>query len=473
MLFFKYLLESLGAGMLTIATIIPLTHLFQIFEYRRKPVAENESKPQVPTCNWGLVQKLAIWSWVPLVFGLSIIVVPSGMGGVKVSQVSGTRPGTLYPGVHLVKPLLEKVVLYDIRDQVLSTDSSKAVSGATDGKPSTQGSVFTVQAREGLIVGLAITVRYRLDAKKLDYIHANLPQPVEQEIVPPVVASVFREVIPNYTVRELFATRREEIRQKAAEQITAKLGADGVIVKEVMLRDIQLPTEYAKGLEGLLLKEQQNEGLNFETEIKTKQVRIAELEADAERVRAEKQALGQANVRVLQAKGEADAMQYTLPLKEKQIQQSKLEAEARMESTVKNAEAQARAKVIDSKAELERRNLLTEAEAQRIRVVASADNERMVKEANILRGNPLLINKIVAERMSDKLQMVMVPSNGKFFFNDVLKSGLPPTVTNGSESEDSGDDGDDDAKPATQPSKHIGGQQKGGGSSGQFGSQKR
>jgi len=472
MLFFKYLLESLSAGMLTIATIIPLTHLFQMYEYRRKPAVENESKPQAPTCNWGLVQKLAIGSWVPLVFGLSIIVVPSGMGGVKVSQVSGTRPGTLYPGVHLVKPLLEKVVLYDIRDQVLSTDSSKAVSGATDGKPSTQGSVFTVQAREGLIVGLAITVRYRLDAKKLDYIHANLPQPVEQEIVPPVVASVFREVIPNYTVRELFATRREEIRQKAAEQITTKLGADGVIVKEVMLRDIQLPAEYAKGLEGLLLKEQQNEGLNFETEIKTKQVRIAELEADAERVRAEKQALGQANVRVLQAKGEADAMQYTLPLKEKQIQQSKLEAEARMESTVKNAEAQARAKVIDSKAELERRNLLTEAEAQRIRVVASADNERMVKEANILRGNPLLINKIVAERMSDKLQMVMVPSNGKFFFNDVLKSGLPPTVTNGSEADDSGDDGDDDAKPATQPSKNNGGKQKGGSGTGQFGSQK-
>jgi hypothetical protein len=58
-------------------------------------------------------------------------------------------------------------------------------------------------------------------------------------------------------------------------------------------------------------------------------------------------------VRVLQAKSEADAMQYTLPLKQKQIEQSKLEAEARKETTVKNAEAQAEAKVIDSKAEME------------------------------------------------------------------------------------------------------------------------
>ena len=57
------------------------------------------------------------------------------------------------------------------------------------------------------------------------------------------------------------------------------------------------------------------------------------------KVQQVKQAEGQAAVRVLQAKGEADAMQYLLPLKQKQIEQSKLEAEARKETTVKGAEA--------------------------------------------------------------------------------------------------------------------------------------
>jgi hypothetical protein len=34
-----------------------------------------------------------------------------------------------------------------------------------------------------------------------------------------------------------------------------------------------------------------------------------------------------------------------------------------------------------------------------------------------------LIQKIIAERLSDKLQVMMVPSDGRFFFaNDVLKS---------------------------------------------------
>lgn len=163
--------------------------------------------------------------------------------------------------------------------------------------------------------------------------------------------------------------------------------------------------------------------MGVETDIQAKQVRIAELEAEATKAQQVKQAEGEAQVRVLQAKGEADAMQFTLPLKQKQIEQSKLEAEARKEATVKNAEAEAEAKVIDSKAEMERRKLLADAEATRIRVTASADAERMEKEGIILKQNPLLINKIVAERLSDKLQIMMVPADGKFFFaNDVLRS---------------------------------------------------
>jgi regulator of protease activity HflC (stomatin/prohibitin superfamily) len=160
-----------------------------------------------------------------------------------------------------------------------------------------------------------------------------------------------------------------------------------------------------------------------ETEIQQKQVRITELQAEGEKAREVKQAEAQAQVHVLQAKGESDAMQYLLPLKQKQIEQSRLEAEARKEATLKNAEAAAESKVIDSKAETQRRKLLAEAEAERIRVTGVAEAERMRSEGQILRQNPLLINKIVAERLSDKLQIMMVPADGKFFFaNDVLRS---------------------------------------------------
>ncbi len=177
-----------------------------------------------------------------------------------------------------------------------------------------------------------------------------------------------------------------------------------------------------RGWKDLLLKEQEDDQMAVDTDIQQKQVRIAELEAEAEAKQKEKQAEGDAQSKVIEAKGEADAMQYTLPLKQKQIEQSKLEAEARKEATIQNAQADAEAKVIDSKAELQRRNLLADAEASRIKLIAAANAERMTSEAALLNKSPLLINKIVAERLSDKIQVMMVPSDGKFFFaNDVFK----------------------------------------------------
>jgi regulator of protease activity HflC (stomatin/prohibitin superfamily) len=404
-----------GIGMILLAVGILAYDLYLQIRYRQASSNAKEQLPE-PRFRWRASVALALLAWGPILLALSIVIIPSGMAGVRVSQTKGTMAGTLYPGAHLLVPLAENVVLFDARDQLFTTGDPGSDKGS---KPQP----LNVQAKEGLTLGLFITVRYRLEPSHLDYIQSNLPQPVEKELVPPVIASAWRELIPNYTVREVFATKREEIRRRAEGVITQKLAADGIVVKEVMLRDVQLPPEYAKGLESLLLKEQENDRMAVETELHQKQVKISELDAEAEKVREVKQAEGQADVRVLQAKAEADAMKYTLPLKEKQIQQSRLEAEARKEATVKNAEAMAEAKVIDSKAEMERRKLLADAEADRIRVTAAADAERLRGEGVILKQNPLLINKIVAERLSDKLQIMMVPADGKFFFaNDVLRS---------------------------------------------------
>jgi regulator of protease activity HflC (stomatin/prohibitin superfamily) len=388
MLTLKYLLESVGFGLLAASAAL------LILDYRRGAVA----------MRWRSGARLAALALIPLLAGISIVVVPAGMAGVRVSQVSGTMPGTLYPGLHLVFPLVQGVALYDMRDQLFQTTLGEKAAES-----------LKVQTREGLSVGLAVAVRYRIDAHRLAFIHTNLPQPVDKELVPPVVASAFREIAPNYLVRDLFAARREEVRKEAAAAITRKLAPDAIVVKEVMLRDIQLPPEYAKGLEGVLLKEQENDRLSVEIEVKQKLVRTAELEAQAEKARQVTQAEGEAQTTVLRAKAQSDAMQYTLPLKQKQIEQTRLEAEAR-----------AQARVIDGKAELEHRKLMNQAEVDRVESMSKADADKMRLEAGVLKDSPLLLQKIIADKLSDKVQIMMVPSDGKFFFaNDVLHGGAP------------------------------------------------
>ena len=439
----KWLLMAAGVAMFGTAAGVVAYDVYLAMQFQKlmgsgEPGAAAQAGPRRPT-RWPLAAKLFGWGWVPLLLALSIAFVPEGSGGVRISQISGVKQGTMYPGVHLVVPLVQRVAVYDLRDHLFTTVAAPGTAAKNE--------VLTVQTREGLTIGLAVSVRYRLDPQRLGYIHANLAQPLDSEIVAPIVSTAFRDLAPNYVVREVFASKRDEFRAKSTKAITDRLGSDGIVVKEVLLRDVHLPVEYAKGLEGILLKEQESERMEFETAIYEKQVKIAELQAETSKAQQVKHAEADAASRVIAAKAESDAMQYTLPLKQKQIEQSRLEAEARKEATVENAEAAAQSKVTDSKAEAERRRLLAAADADTtrlnaaanadtIRLTAAANSERLQQEAAVLKQNPMLIQKIIAERLSDKLQIIMVPTDGQnFFASDVLRSafagGTPTNNTDG------------------------------------------
>jgi len=432
MLFLKYLLLIGGFGLFGSAAALVGYDIYLSYELDRllrravpgAAPAEASVGVRPPfrrKVRWATALQLSSVASVAILLALSIVVVPDGQAGVRISEISGVRPGTLYSGIHVITPLIDRVELYEVRDHVFATAASENAKPATANKNETPSEVLKVEAREGLTLGLAVVVRYRLDPSRLDFVQANLPQPIDQEIVSPVVTSVFREIAPSY-VRDAFAGKREEFRARAADIITKRLAADGILVKEVLLRQVQIPEEYAKGLQDLLLKEQESERMGFETEIEQKRVKVAEYRAEQDKVLQVKHAEGDAQARVIQARAESDAMQYTLPLKQKQIEQAKLEAQAHKEATIQNAQAAAEAKVIDSKAEQERRNLLSDAEANHIRLTSAAEAEQMRLEGVALKTNPLLIQKIIAERLSDKVQLMMVPTDGKFFFtNDVLR----------------------------------------------------
>jgi len=224
MIVLKYLLEFLGFAMLG-AAAVPVAMDLVNWYGRQHP--ETQTAP----LEWRQPLRLAALSLIPMLAGFSIAIIPAGMAGVRVSQISGTLPETLYPGLHVVIPLVQSVETYDLRDQIYETTllpDSKKGEGVKE-------QTLKVQTKEGLELGLAVTVRFRLDPHRLAYVHANLPQPVEQELVPPVVATAFRDLTPRYLVRELFAAKREEIRREAAIAIAQKLAPDAVIVIRSMI----------------------------------------------------------------------------------------------------------------------------------------------------------------------------------------------------------------------------------------------
>jgi hypothetical protein len=159
MLFIKYILITAATGLLGAAAAVVIADIYN-----------SVRGIQPMDVRWRAATRLALLAWIPLLPALSVVVVPSGMAGVRVSQLSGTLAGTLYPGTHLVMPLVHRVELFNIRDQVFSTNPAEA---AKDAAP-----VLKVYSKEGLPVGLGISVRYQLDPQRLPYVQNSLPQPI-------------------------------------------------------------------------------------------------------------------------------------------------------------------------------------------------------------------------------------------------------------------------------------------------------
>src|ERR1700688_2037683 len=122
MLFLKYLLLWGGIGMIATALGILGRDFYSEFKHRQA-LTTNATTPATghPEIRWRASIALVLLAWGPILLALSIVVVPNGMGGVRVSQTSGTLPGTLYPGAHFITPFAESVALFDTRDQLFTT----------------------------------------------------------------------------------------------------------------------------------------------------------------------------------------------------------------------------------------------------------------------------------------------------------------------------------------------------------------
>jgi len=217
-------------------------------------------------------------------------------------------------------------------------------------------------------------------------------------------------------VREIFSTKRAEIQQAIEDQLKPDLAPDGVIVRNVFIGSVDLPAEYKKGLEALLAEELSSEKMKYTLEFKDKMVKEAALVAEAAKVTREKAAEAAGQEEIIAAKSRAEAMKHVLPFKEKEIEQRRLEAEASKVTRLKQAEAEAEARRIEAGGEADSRRKLADADAHRIEVTGVASAAQMAREAALIQKNPLLIQKTLADKLSDKIQVIIAPPSAGGFF---------------------------------------------------------
>jgi len=368
---------------------------------------------------------LAVLVW----FRPPVQVVPAGEVGIRINRLTGGV--TVVPeGPTLTVPLMHELRRYSLRDQIYRPTDSATATGAAP-----------FQSVEGLSIGVAVTVRYALDPARVGEVAKRLPVNVGADLIEPVVDGVLHRALSKHTVREIFTDKRVEIQDDIQAELAGLLGKDGITIRSLYLGHVDLPEQYRAGLEGMLAEELATEKMRYTLQLKEKKVKESELDADAAKVQREKAAEAAASEEIIAAKAREEAMKHVLPLKEKEIEQRRLEAEARKVQRIKDAEGEAEARKVETAAEADSRRKLSEADAYRIEVTGKANAEQMARDSALIARNPLLIQKTLADKLSDKIQVIIAPPGNKFVAGGIL--GGVPASDSGEKKPAAATDGDD------------------------------
>ena len=213
----------------------------------------------------------AIW-----LFFASIQIVDAGYTGVYklFGKVSDKE---LSSGFHLIIPLAQVVPM--------SVRTEEYTMSIIQGEGQRKGSdVISALTKEGLSVDLDMTVFYHLNEELASDIYEKVGLNYEEKVIRPEIRSAIREIIAQYEAKDIYSEKRQEAAQKIIDSLKNKLDSRGILVEDVLLRNVKLPAGLAESIQQKLQAEQEAQRYDFilDKEKKEKERKIIEAEGQEE-----------------------------------------------------------------------------------------------------------------------------------------------------------------------------------------------
>ena len=215
-------------------------------DVERDPLISTETRedfrvpnPLVRACQLtilGFALILALTSAVETAF-----IVPPGAVGIVVTLGHVEARDS---GLHFRAPLISGVEILSTKTQLLEEQN-------------------VIPTKEGLSVTLDTAVLFRLDSRKAADLYRQVGSNYVKVLVQPEAASAVRGLTSESEAKALYSSGRTMIQDSLKLELTEKLGPRGIIIEDVLLKDIQLPDQLAKSIELKVQAEQEAARMEF------------------------------------------------------------------------------------------------------------------------------------------------------------------------------------------------------------------
>ncbi len=235
-----------------------------------------------------LIAGILIAAAVLLVLIQSVVIVQAGT--VAVVKRLGAVRSELAPGMHIIFPVLDRVVLYPtIKKTYEASDSPQ------ESKADFPDFIVTALTSDGQQIRVGITARFMIQPGKAAWILQNLGTETEyvEKVVKTEIRGSGRRVPTRFAAYDLYTKKSYEAQQALYDEIKPKFDKNGLILDELILRNITFTPEYAKTLEEkqIALENITTEKNKLEQEKIRKEQKIVASEGDARSIEIRQAAL--------------------------------------------------------------------------------------------------------------------------------------------------------------------------------------
>ena len=184
-----------------------------------------------------------------LLLGVAVILAFSSTscistGHVGVVTIFGRVTGrTLAEGIHIVNPA-SNVTELSIKTQEIKEKAA-------------------VPSKEGLIMGLEASILYHLDPAQAATVYQQVGPTFAEVLLVPTFRSAIRAITAGNTAASLYSDGREGIALQILEDVRRQVAPRGIIVENVLLRDLQLPESLKHAIEAKQQAQQEAQRMEF------------------------------------------------------------------------------------------------------------------------------------------------------------------------------------------------------------------